>query len=150
MQLTGKSKSKSRSAELNLVPYIDLLTCMIAFLLITAVWTQLARLQVHQRASGGDGEEKPSAHVTVMVGEQGFNLVVNADRQLLPRTAGGQDFAALEIALHKVKAAMPDKDDLLVSSEDGITYDTLIRTMDTVLAAGFPLPSLVDAAPEGR
>src|SRR5881394_1204670 len=118
MHLTGKNKS----VELNLVPYIDLLTALIAFLLITAVWTQLARLQVSQHRRGGDDEEKPSARVTVVVGQQGFNLVVNEARQILPRTAGGYDFAALETALHKVKAAMPDKNDLLVSSEDAITY----------------------------
>jgi biopolymer transport protein TolR len=145
MQLTGKKKQ----ADLNLVPYIDLLTCMIAFLLITAVWTQLARLQVHQRGTGSDRTEPPSARVVVLVGEQGFNLVVNADRQVLPRTGGRYDFAALGAALQKVKAAMPDKDDLLVSSEDGVTYDTLIGTMDTVLAAGFPLPSLEDSSATG-
>jgi biopolymer transport protein TolR len=139
MHLPGKKQQ----ADLNLVPYIDLLTCMIAFLLITAVWTQLARLQVHQRGQGADGEQEPAARVVVMVGEQGFNLLVREDRQVLPRTGGRYDFAALEIALQKVKAAMPDKSDLLVSSEDGITYDVLVGTMDTVLAAGFPLPSLV-------
>jgi biopolymer transport protein TolR len=144
MHLPGNKKA----ADLNLVPYIDLLTCMIAFLLITAVWTQLARLQVQQRGSG-PGDERESARVTVVVSEQGFNVVVNEQRQVLPRTAGGYDFAALEIALQKVKAAMPDKSDLLVSSEDGITYDTLVGTMDTVLAAGFPLPSLVDSAASG-
>ena len=143
MHLTGKKNS----AELNLVPYIDLLTCMIAFLLITAVWTQLARLQVAQRGPGAEGDELPSPRVTVVVGEQGFNLVVNEERRVLPRAAGGYDFAALGTALQKVKAAMPDKNDLLVSSEDSVTYDTLIQTMDTVLAAGFPTPSLVDANP---
>jgi biopolymer transport protein ExbD len=103
---------------------------------------------VQQRGSG-DGEQRETARVTLMVGEQGFNLVVNEARQVLPRTAGGYDFAALEIALQKLKAAMPDKNDLLVSSEDGITYDTLVGTMDTVLAAGFPLPSLVASAGPG-
>ena len=141
MHLTGKKKD----ADLNLVPYIDLLTCMIAFLLITAVWTQLARLQVSQRGPGGTVDEKAAPRVVVLVGEQGFNVVVDHERQVLPRTPAGYDFAALETALHKVKAAMPDKNDLLVSSEDGITYDTLVGTMDTVLAAGFPQPSLVEA-----
>ncbi|HXU81577.1 MAG TPA: biopolymer transporter ExbD [Polyangia bacterium] len=141
MHLTGKNKQ----ADLNLVPYIDLLTCMIAFLLITAVWTQLARLQVSRGDGPSEGDEKPMVKVVVMVGEQGFNLLVDGDRQVLPRTSGSWDFAALEAALHKVKAALPDKNDLLVSSEDAITYDTLIRTMDTVLAAGFPTPALVDS-----
>ena len=46
----NKSGKKPLNADLNLVPYIDLLTCMVAFLLITAVWSQLARLNVHQAA----------------------------------------------------------------------------------------------------
>jgi len=45
----NKSGKKPLNADLNLVPYIDLLTCMVAFLLITAVWSQLARLNVHQK-----------------------------------------------------------------------------------------------------
>ena len=144
MQLQTK-----KHADLNLVPYIDLLTCMIAFLLITAVWTQLARLQVAQ-GPGGDGQkEKETARVTVLVGEQGFNVLVNDERQVLPRTNGRYDFGALERALQKVKAALPDKTDLLVSSEDHITYETLITTMDTVLAAGFPQPALVEATNAG-
>jgi biopolymer transport protein ExbD len=48
----GGDRQKPLHAELNLVPYIDLLTCMVAFLLITAVWTQLARLEVQQRGQG--------------------------------------------------------------------------------------------------
>ena len=48
----GGDRKKPLNADLNLVPYIDLLTCMVAFLLITAVWTQLARLKVGQRGPG--------------------------------------------------------------------------------------------------
>ena len=48
----GKGGKKSVNADLNLVPYIDLLTCMVSFLLITAVWSQLARLEVDQRGEG--------------------------------------------------------------------------------------------------
>ena len=47
----GGDRRKPLSADLNLVPYIDLLTCMVAFLLITAVWTQLATLQITQKGA---------------------------------------------------------------------------------------------------
>jgi len=144
MNITGKGKS----ADLNLVPYIDLLTALIAFLLITAVWTQLARLPVRQHGDGAVEEPVQRTRVTVLVGEQGFNLVVGDQTQNLPRSDGKFDFSALERALKKVKAALPDLEDLVVSSEDGIVYDTLIGTMDTALAAGFPTLSLKSAAPE--
>jgi len=145
MHITGKGKG----GDLNLVPYIDLLTCMIAFLLITAVWTQLAQLNVRQKGNGSLGEPEPRTKVVVMVGAEGFNLVVDEEHQSLPRTGAGHDFGALKSALEKLKAALPDREDLLVSSEDGVAFDTLVGTMDTALAAGFPALSLVDSASAG-
>ncbi len=47
----GKGKKKSLDAVINLVPFIDLLSSLIAFLLMTAVWTQLATLQVGQQGN---------------------------------------------------------------------------------------------------
>ena len=49
-----KGGKKALDAEINLVPFIDLLSCCISFLLITAVWTQIAGLQV--ASSGGPPE----------------------------------------------------------------------------------------------
>src|SRR3954466_3769028 len=39
---------KSLDAEINLVPFIDLLSVCICFLLMTAVWVQLSTVQVKQ------------------------------------------------------------------------------------------------------
>ena len=43
---TGKGGKKPLDAAMNLIPFIDLLSCCISFLLITAVWTQMARMNV--------------------------------------------------------------------------------------------------------
>ena len=142
MNITGKGKS----ADLNLVPYIDLLTCMIAFLLITAVWTQLARLPVRQVGEGGEPRPDEKTQVTLLVGEHGFNLSSDGISRIDPVVIGGYDLTALRKALDRVKAALPDQEDLLVASEDGVAYDTLVGAMDTALAAGFPALSLQPAA----
>lgn len=42
------SRRKSLDADINLVPFIDLLSMCICFLLMTAVWIQLASMQVKQ------------------------------------------------------------------------------------------------------
>ena len=111
LQSEGKGGKKSLMADLNLVPYIDLLTCMVAFLLITAVWTQLARLKVSQNGSGEtDGVEPPMTKVVVLVGDEGFNLVVDQDRQTIGKKNGEYDFERLLTELKKVKAGHPDKD----------------------------------------
>src|SRR6185295_14441491 len=110
----------------------------------TAVWTQVSQLQVSRREPHGDGEspDPPPIRMTVLVATEGFNLLVGDDRRVVPRTAGGYDYPALAAALDQVKRAHPDKSDAVVSSEDRIDFGTLVATMDTVLAAGFPAVSL--------
>jgi biopolymer transport protein TolR len=44
----GSSRRRSLDADINLVPFIDLLSMCICFLLMTAVWTQIGSLPVKQ------------------------------------------------------------------------------------------------------
>jgi biopolymer transport protein ExbD len=148
----NKSGKKALNADLNLVPYIDLLTCMVAFLLITAVWSQLARLEAHQKGQGQAGEETPPekmVKLVVVVNGEGFNLVADQDQQPIPKRGDQYDFEKLATELKKFKDSHPDKNDLQVASEDTIKFDTLIRTMDTALTARFPDISLIDAGGAG-
>jgi biopolymer transport protein ExbD len=149
----GGDRKKPLSADLNLVPYIDLLTCMVAFLLITAVWTQLARLEVQQR---GQGElDSPAVvdemRIAVAVHEGGFNLIVASDQKPIPLkgdgAGGALDYARLEDELRTVKRLYPDKRDVQIISGDAVVFDKLVKTMDAVMSAGFPAVSLLDAAP---
>jgi biopolymer transport protein TolR len=148
----NKSGKKQLNAELNLVPYIDLLTCMVAFLLITAVWTQLARLQAQQKGQGQAGEETPpelQVKIVVMVNQEGFNLVVGQDQTPIPKKGAEYDFERLASELKKAKDGHPDKNDAQVASEDTIKFDVLIRAMDTAIQARFPDISLIDSGAAG-
>ncbi len=44
----GQGGKRSLDAELNLVPFIDLLSMCICFLLMTAVWLEIGAIQIHQ------------------------------------------------------------------------------------------------------
>jgi biopolymer transport protein ExbD len=144
----GGDRKKPLHAELNLVPYIDLLTCMVAFLLITAVWTQLARLKVGQRGpGGGDADAPPADKIAVVVHDDGFNLIVGNDQKPLPRKAGALDYATLATELAAVKRTHPDRTDVQVVSADDIAFDSLVRTMDATMSAGFSDLALLDAVP---
>lgn len=148
----GKGGKKSVNADLNLVPYIDLLTCMVSFLLITAVWTQLARLEARQKgqaASGTDEPVTPQTKISVVVNEEGYNLVVDQDQTPIPKTGDDYDYETLLEQLKKLKEQYPDKNDVQVASEDQIKFDYLIRTMDTALNARFIDISLLDAGGAG-
>jgi biopolymer transport protein ExbD len=143
----GKGRRKSVDADLNLVPYIDLLTCMVAFLLITAVWSQLARLEVRQKGQGNEtdlGDPVPR-RLAVLVGAETFDLIVDDDQRPIPKRAAAYDYARLVHELEGVKDTFPDRDYLEILSEDGIVFDTLVKTMDAAMTAGFPGISLLDA-----
>ena len=148
----GKGGKKSVNADLNLVPYIDLLTCMVSFLLITAVWSQLARLEAHQKGQGQAGEDTPPEKqfkLGVVVNDEGFNVVADQDQQPIPKKGTEYDFEKLGTELKKLKDAHPDKGDVQVASEDQIKFEVLVKTMDTALTARFPDISLIDAGGAG-
>jgi biopolymer transport protein ExbD len=144
----GPGRRKPVDSDLLLVPYIDLLTCMVAFLLISAVWTQLARLQVQQKGQGQtDGDTvTPQTKIAVLVHKDGFAVIANQDQKPVPRARDQYDYAALTVELQRLKNVFPDKTDLQVLSEDAILFDTLVKTMDAAMTSGFPDISLLDAA----
>ena len=142
----GRSRRKSVNAELVLVPYIDLLTCMIAFLLITAVWTQLARLEVQQKGQGeSSGSDVPHKTLAVLVHGDGFAVVEDETQKPVPQARGDYDYATLAAELKRLKASHPDQMDLQILSEDAIKFDILVKTMDAAMSSGFPSLSLLDA-----
>lgn len=149
----GKSGKKSVNADLNLVPYIDLLTCMVSFLLITAVWSQLARLEARQKGQGAAGEQDqpttPQTKVVVVVNEEGFNLVIDQDQIPIAKKGSDYDYERLGEELKKVKEAHPDKNDIQVASEEQIKFEILVQAMDAALGARFPDISLIDAGGAG-
>ena len=143
----NKTGKKSVNADLNLVPYIDLLTCM------TAVWSQLARLEAHQKGQGQAGEDTPPEKVfklVVLVNDSGYNLVADQDQQPIPKKGDGSyDIEKLGSELKKIKDTHADKTDIQVASDDSIKFEVLVKTMDAALTARFPDISLIDSGGAG-
>ena len=50
------SKHKGVNVELNIVPFIDLMSCLTAFLLVTAAWVNTAALDVRPQGKARDGK----------------------------------------------------------------------------------------------
>src|SRR3954471_23552625 len=113
---SGKGGKKPVDAAINLVPFIDLLSCCISFLLITAVWTQLARMDVQQKGQGAAGAEsdKPpeqTVNFTIFVDKDGYIFQrATGESTNIPLKGEDYDYAKLAEILLKAKAdAGPDK-----------------------------------------
>ncbi|MDB4968229.1 MAG: Biopolymer transport protein [Myxococcales bacterium] len=147
---SGKGGKKPLDASLNLVPFIDLLSCCISFLLITAVWTQLARMDVTQKgqSSAGAVDEKPPENVvqlTLFIDKDGYTFAKSTGENTpIPKKGEEYDYAKLADILKDAKTAYPDKNDIMVKSDDDVMYNNIIRTMDVVLSNKFPDVSLGD------
>jgi biopolymer transport protein ExbD len=50
----GKGGRRSMDSEINMIPMIDLLMVTISFLLITAVWTHMSRVEANAQVPGTD------------------------------------------------------------------------------------------------
>ena len=149
-QPTGKGGKKPLDASINLVPFIDLLSCCISFLLITAVWTQLARMDVQQKgqSSAGASDEKPPENVvqlTLFIDKDGYTFAKSTGENTpIPKKGEDYDYAKLADTLKDAKTAYPDKNDVTVKSDDDVVYNNIIKTIDVVLSQKFPDVSLSD------
>jgi biopolymer transport protein ExbD len=147
---TAGGKRKPVDAELNLIPFIDLLVCCVCFLLITAVWIQLARIDA--TAGGPSGRagrpplNPPPAPVTVLVEEAGHTVLAGRERLAIPRQGALYDFEALRQRLNELRRHHDISDKITITAADGIPYRQLVRTIDTALIARFAHIRVSDAA----
>ncbi|SRR6266511_60432 len=147
---TGKAGKKPLDASINLVPFIDLLSCCISFLLITAVWTQLARMDVSQKGQGAAGAEnekppEPTVSLTLFINKDGYTFAKSTGESTdIPKKGEEYDYTKLADTLKDAKTAYPDKNDIQVKSDDDVIYNNIVRTMDIVLSSKFPDVSLSD------
>jgi biopolymer transport protein TolR len=150
----GKHKRKALDAVINVVPAIDLLSCCIAFLLFTAVWTQISRLQAQQFGAPADAtpEQQKSLTVTLTVGARGYVLSTSSGASVeipsLGRGADGQpvyDVKALADRLKQLRADYPDQSAVTVAVDDAVLYADLVRAIDTCVGAGLSAVSVTAA-----
>ncbi|MBK6848778.1 MAG: biopolymer transporter ExbD [Proteobacteria bacterium] len=149
----GRGGKKSLNAELNLVPFIDLLVCCICFLLITAAWSAMSSMEVNQKGRGSIGKpnteepQKLDVPVTVLVGQEGYVVSAGSVRDPIPKQGDTvYDVDALGKRLRDLKSELQTRDDLTIAVEDGVFYRHIIDAMDVALQQNFTSIRLTDAS----
>src|SRR5688500_5549856 len=88
----GADDKKSVNVELNIVPFIDLMSCLTAFLLVTAVWVQIAQLDLKPKGKSRDPsqlkEDEEKVVLSVLIQHDNIWLVQSriGEQQSIPRT----------------------------------------------------------------
>jgi biopolymer transport protein ExbD len=136
----------SVNVELNIVPFIDLMSCLTAFLLVAAVWVSIAQIDAHSAGSKRDSiGDNADPKLSVLVESDGLWIGVSRvnDFTHLPNTPLGYDWPGLEAQLRVQKAsALFEKTTALELAADSsaahpVQYQQLVAAMDVAVKAGF-------------
>ena len=135
MRRSFRRRHQREPAELNITSFMNLMVILVPFLLITAVFSRMAILELNL----------PSADATAQVEEPEFSLeiIVRADEiavgdrnagvlTTLPKVDGDYDVEGLTVYLKRVKANFPDQFAATLLLEPEIDYDVLVQVMDAV------------------
>ncbi len=148
----SKGGKKPLDTQINLVPFIDLMAVTISFLIMTAVWTQIGKLQVAN--SGASTEpasptEDKTPPISLLITEKELRL--SAGQQSfdpIPVTRGTDNKLELEKLKEKfkeLKTQLPDAAAITLQAEDGIRYEDLVRIIDECKGDGLPSVSVAAA-----
>jgi biopolymer transport protein ExbD len=132
-------RRERKPAELLLVPMIDIFTVLVTFLLMTAVFSRIAIMQIDLPSSVAPKPEEPRFRLEVIVRQDGFEL--SDGRQAIgtvPKVSGAYDLKALTESALAVKREHPASEDASVLSEPKVPYDELIQAMDAIRSAELP------------
>jgi len=147
----GHGGKKSVDSEIPLIPFIDLLLCCVMFLLVTAVWNRLARLDANQQVPSPNAIDQtppePQIMLYLQVQQTGYTIASSAGERIeIPKNGDEYDGETLRTRLQERRAAEPNRHDIIVAPEDGVRYADVIAGMDIALGEGYTEVSLSDGA----
>ena len=135
----GGRRYDGESTELNITAFMNLMVILVPFLLITAVFSRLAILELNLPGSSTEPVDRQDQTFQLEVIVRTDKIEVGDRNQgllgIYPNNADGYDYDALSGKLSALKKAYPSKTDAAILLESDIPYDTLIQVMDRVRIA---------------
>lgn len=137
---TSRRKGHSGQIELNLVPILDTLVTLIAFLLFTMTFLNIVGIESpFPIASSEETEQKlkdKPLQLTVTLRDKEAEIWSPFEKitaKTIPNTGAGQpDLKAIHEALIEVKKQFPAETHVVIVPTPGTNYDTLIAVMDSM------------------
>jgi biopolymer transport protein ExbD len=119
--------------ELDMTTFMNLMVVLVPFLLITAVFSRIAIVELDLPSAVNAAPSTPTFRVEVVVREEGLEIMDGMQViAAIPNVDDGYDLPKLSEYLVAIKNEYPQKDDASVLLEPDIEYDYLIQVMDTV------------------
>ncbi|MES2768240.1 MAG: biopolymer transporter ExbD [Bdellovibrionota bacterium] len=140
--------------DLNLVPFIDLFSVLICFLIMTAVWNQIEALSTNvdnvtssDNAASAENPNKKKETLTVTVLKDRMEMAESVSigaRSLreknykIANLGPDVDLDKMQRVLTDWKKRYPEKKDVIVNTDNQVLYKKLIQVFDALVGAGYP------------
>lgn len=139
--------------ELNIVPFLDIIMNILIFVLATVAVTFTATIETTPPASRGGGVRKEieskALNLTVLIVNDGFSIKASGGNVstgcsgpgagiAIPKKAGKYDYGSLTDCASRLKKSSPDFADeqqVYLSANPGIEYQTLVHAIDALRSA---------------
>ncbi len=149
----GTGDGDSVDVELNVVPFIDLMSCLTAFLLVSAVWSEYSQMNIKPKGLGRKADKKQEEeipkNISVLLTKTEIWVGMTTQQPTLIRNeTNGYDWEALGKVLSELKETteFAERADIEIAAEDEVVYQSVIDAMDTSIGASFIDIGYVDPA----
>lgn len=135
MRGRARRRRHQEPQELNITSFMNLMVILVPFLLITAVFSRMAILELNiPTAESVVQEQEPEFSLEVIVRSDAIEV---GDRNAgvlsrMPAVDGNYDLEALTTYLKRVKATFPDQLAVTLLLESEVDYEALVQVMDAV------------------
>ena len=135
-----KKRRGQESPELDVSTFLNLMVVLVPFLLIGAVFSRVAIMELSiPTSAGGKALKKPNFAIEVIVRKAGLEIANGMSVEAaFPKKDGQYDMEMLSKMLKRLKDRYPEKEDATILMEPDIEYDHLIQVMDVVRGAEIP------------
>lgn len=151
--------------DLNLVPFIDFLSCLLAFLMMTAVWAEISAIEHEQLVSDSPDltvpppDPPPPPPLTIHITTLGYQFFRKPEEmQILPKIPStdeklsddkGQqyDYTKLDELLKKDRETYPEEKMVVLNTDDGVFYEEMMKVLDLTRVYQYPQSAMAGGPP---
>ena len=126
-----------------MTPFIGLFALLVVMLLLTAVWNRIASLSTDTTGAAAADENTPppkkQVQLSVTVVPGGIEMAEDSTGTRIPDAPGGDiDVMRFVQMLQYWKQKYPERSDVILNTENTVTYEKLIRVFDTLVGNEWP------------
>ena len=141
--MAHKQKTRRPMAEINVVPYIDVMLVLLVIFMITApLLTQGVKVDLPQAEAEPIEEDAKRPLVVSVNKEGGFFITYDDDRTL---AVDDEDMLHKAAAIISINKGIP----VLVKGDRDVPYGRVVEAMVILQQAGAPSVGLITETPEG-